>query len=360
MTCLRLAMAAACAVAWGWAGSREARAQHIDVLALGVYGRLVTGRSDCADSNCSGGARTLGQRVFAREFDSDFLVNNPGFNAPTSAASLPPGSQALPAFAQLNWDFLPIEIGALTSNLFYWDGSDSDGQPGLTPEDVAFGAPPGAGYALTMFDVNSNPYSVHGSDRALVPGGRIATTSSTGFIHQHNYFLVDDGSGYMGTPPAEGIYLWALHLRMAGMQTSLPFYMVFGTLHSSIESLDDAALPWIEQQLDLSGDYNGDGSVDAADYTVWRDTVDQTGQGLAADGNGDQIVDLDDLAVWKQHFEHAAELRIAASAGTGGVVAIVPEPGSTLVLLAAAVATLSLNQRSWRARPAPGLTRPRC
>ena len=37
----------------------------------------------------------------------------------------------------------------------------------------------------------------------------------------------------------------------------------------------------------LLGDYNGDGRVDAADYTVWRDSEGATGSGLAADGNGD-------------------------------------------------------------------------
>ena len=46
----------------------------------------------------------------------------------------------------------------------------------------------------------------------------------------------------------------------------------------------------------LSGDFNDDGIVDAADYTVWRDTLGQTGQDLAADftgpsGTPDGVVD---------------------------------------------------------------------
>ena len=36
----------------------------------------------------------------------------------------------------------------------------------------------------------------------------------------------------------------------------------------------------------LDGDYNVDGVVDAADYVVWRDSLDETGRGLAADGTG--------------------------------------------------------------------------
>ena len=41
----------------------------------------------------------------------------------------------------------------------------------------------------------------------------------------------------------------------------------------------------------IPGDYNGDGSVDAADYTVWRDTFGAMGADLPADGNGDMVVD---------------------------------------------------------------------
>ncbi len=41
--------------------------------------------------------------------------------------------------------------------------------------------------------------------------------------------------------------------------------------------------------------------VDAADYTVWRDSLGQTGN-LAADANEDNIVDAEDYALWKANF----------------------------------------------------------
>jgi len=50
-----------------------------------------------------------------------------------------------------------------------------------------------------------------------------------------------------------------------------------------------------------TGDYNLDGVVDAADYSVWRDNVGST-TFLEADGNGDQVVDQLDYEVWKSHF----------------------------------------------------------
>jgi hypothetical protein len=85
----------------------------------------------------------------------------------------------------------------------------------------------------------------------------------------------------------------------------------------------------------LPGDYNGDGRVDAADYTVWRDTLRDFGPDLAADGDGNGQVDGGDYAVWRSNFG-----RVAGSALSVGAVAV-PEPGSvvltaTMVLLGTA------------------------
>ncbi len=49
------------------------------------------------------------------------------------------------------------------------------------------------------------------------------------------------------------------------------------------------------------GDYNRDGTVNAADYTVWRNALGSTTE-LAADGNGDNLVNEDDYAIWKDHL----------------------------------------------------------
>ena len=79
----------------------------------------------------------------------------------------------------------------------------------------------------------------------------------------------------------------------------------------------------------LRSDYNGDGVVDAADYTLWRDQAGQSGFFLTADGNADGVVDNEDYALWESEFGQTNSL---PPASTG-----VPEPaGLTLVLLAAA------------------------
>jgi hypothetical protein len=80
------------------------------------------------------------------------------------------------------------------------------------------------------------------------------------------------------------------------------------------------------------GDYNGDGVVDAADYTVWRDSLGQTGSGLAADGNANGAIDSGDYTTWKMHFgEHA----VSGAVGAASVL----EP-ATLSLLFIGVVTL--------------------
>lgn len=70
----------------------------------------------------------------------------------------------------------------------------------------------------------------------------------------------------------------------------------------------------------LPGDYDNDGTVDAADYTLWRDSLGQAGANLPADGNYDGTIDAGDYEIWKSHFGDSD----GAGAGTAGQG--VPEP----------------------------------
>jgi hypothetical protein len=93
----------------------------------------------------------------------------------------------------------------------------------------------------------------------------------------------------------------------------------------------------------LAGDFNGDGVVDAADYTVWRDTLGTTGPGLAADANGDFTVDAADYAAWRQNFGQA-------SSGTLASAAAVPEPSAVAIagLLVCCAATIARRRHTGR------------
>jgi fibronectin-binding autotransporter adhesin len=94
------------------------------------------------------------------------------------------------------------------------------------------------------------------------------------------------------------------------------------------------------QAVTLPGDYNHNGVVDAADYTVWRDTLGSTGAGLAADGNINGMIDAGDYTVWKSHFG------THAGSGTGGSTnAAVPEP-ATIALAMISAALLCARPRA--------------
>ncbi|MEO0531239.1 MAG: dockerin type I domain-containing protein, partial [Planctomycetota bacterium] len=99
----------------------------------------------------------------------------------------------------------------------------------------------------------------------------------------------------------------------------------------------------------VEGDYNYDGVVDTADYTLWRDREGQeyTVQSLAADGNGDGQVDQQDYDIWKANFGRVATFAASAPTQLPAAFALaVPEPCS-----AACVVTVSLLLRlsgRWR------------
>lgn len=75
----------------------------------------------------------------------------------------------------------------------------------------------------------------------------------------------------------------------------------------------------------LPGDYNGDAAIDAVDYTMWRNTLGDSGFSPPADGDGDNGVDADDYLVWKEHYGDAAPLG-ASGHPASGVIATAPEP----------------------------------
>lgn len=57
---------------------------------------------------------------------------------------------------------------------------------------------------------------------------------------------------------------------------------------------------------ELAGDYNGDGRVDAGDYTVYRDTLGSTSD-LRADGDHNGVVDANDRLVWANNYGATAD-----------------------------------------------------
>jgi hypothetical protein len=125
----------------------------------------------------------------------------------------------------------------------------------------------------------------------------IAVTHDRIFDHAEVYQLTSAGSN----PQAVG----DLELdRLNAFQYTMPAYSV-----STMVLISDG----------LVGDFNRDGNVDAADYTIWRDSLGQTGN-LPADANEDNIIDAEDYDLWVQHY--------GASEASPG--ASTPEPASVI------------------------------
>lgn len=112
-----------------------------------------------------------------------------------------------------------------------------------------------------------------------------------------------------------------------------------GRLEVEITARDDDGGSTRQQLVftEFKGDYNSDGLVDAADYTVWRDSVGITGPGTVSDGNRDNLVDRADYEVWEQNFGNRFVLQTTAVA--------VPEPLSLVLLLAVVPFTQPLRSR---------------
>jgi len=85
----------------------------------------------------------------------------------------------------------------------------------------------------------------------------------------------------------------------------------------------------------LAGDYNGDGTVNAADYTVWRNHLGENFMLPNEDLNTTPgQVTMDDFDFWKAHFGES----IANPAGNESTVIAVPEPLTQFMLLAGVLA----------------------
>lgn len=94
------------------------------------------------------------------------------------------------------------------------------------------------------------------------------------------------------------------------------------------------------------GDYNFDGFVDAADFTVWRDNLNTPVDPFSlADGNGDGFIGQGDYLVWKDNF--GVDYRVVDT-----VASAVPEPAGNILGLGILFTALFFRRPS-RAHSSP-------
>ena len=88
----------------------------------------------------------------------------------------------------------------------------------------------------------------------------------------------------------------------------------------------DQTLLVVEADEWWRADFNGDGAVDAADYTLWRDAM-AGGADLRPDGSGDGAVGMADYLLWEAHFGRSGPPPVA-----------IPEPATALLFTTLAAA----------------------
>jgi hypothetical protein len=145
---------------------------------------------------------------------------------------------------------------------------------------------------------------------------------------QHPYFEEEDGRIIY----FEGTYAETF----SGNPVPTPLY----DYNQMMFRLDLATIPDLFPRL--VGDYNLDGTVDAVDYTVWRNTL---GSMTDLRANGDNsgasfaLIDDADYLAWKNNY--GATLAV----GTGGI-RNVPEPkGVPMLILAGGIIAAALSGR---------------
>ncbi len=88
----------------------------------------------------------------------------------------------------------------------------------------------------------------------------------------------------------------------------------------------------------LEGDFNDDGIVDAADYTVWRDNFGATDESsLNGNGSGSGGVDEADYDLWVSNFGETLDVESSSAS--------VPEPSSLTVLLFSVVGSVCQRRK---------------
>lgn len=97
----------------------------------------------------------------------------------------------------------------------------------------------------------------------------------------------------------------------------------------NIAMLRDAGVP----ATYLPGDYDLNGTVNAADYTVWKAAFNSTTSPFV-DGNRNGLVDAADYTIWRDHLGQS----FISGSASGESPLAVPEPSTILLALVAATA----------------------
>ena len=163
------------------------------------------------------------------------------------------------------------------------------------------------------------------STGTITLGGTLEVKLSEGFAPQLNdAFTIIDSSGGSIAGAFDDVVLPAATSNLA--------------IEWDLEQSPTAVTLRVLSVRELPGDYNADGVVDAADYTVWRDTHGEIGLARfsGADGDGDGEITSADYDVWAANFGATVGAPMAAA---------VPEPSAVFLVGGAVIAMAGRRRR---------------
>ncbi|MEN0109866.1 MAG: chondroitinase-B domain-containing protein [Planctomycetota bacterium] len=185
--------------------------------------------------------------------------------------------------------------------------------------------------AIAVYDVE---FDAEGDYTAYVRARGFASSSDS--LYTPDGFATDPDN--TESISSDGVFRWerlsqtfAVSANHVGMPMEFRLAMreqlaqIDAIVFTTADSLSDTQLDALFDAVEtVPGDYNGDGAVDAADYTRWRDS--QGTADAAADGDGSGVVEAGDYAFWAARYGTAPPESLAA---------IVPEPSiAALVAMA--------------------------
>ena len=250
---------------------------------------------------------------------------------PTVIATSDPRSGAMHAELMLDTSQLFTAFGPTIRSTAYAGSGASAAVTDFTGMSLTVGS----NYKVTAFNISSPDFE---SPPSLVIRTYLAYFSDVfGFLGfggiEGSPFLSDvypegvteeyQSSTYMVTVPNFGTPVTSVDFTIGLIaSTAENGQQMTGTATVLIDDVSiDAILP-------ITSDFNGDGIVDAADYTVWRNSLGTTELEpfTLGDANGDGAVDQLDYDIWKSQYGQVVSM-LSASA------TVAPEPSCLIAVI---------------------------
>jgi hypothetical protein len=275
--------------------------------------------------------------------DAANLVDEGG--SPTGAAGVINSRSDLPGDPGTHFNITLTKAGGGWADIVIGDGYD------LPTAHAGLAAATGNGGDLSAYDVYTMKIHNPSADKAFL-AALFMNTGWTGSPYGEPNRYYQDGNGAMTWVGADSTVTLTLDFASAALWNGSGYttgstmlnlnhvtnigLKIGSNLGNSGEMVSGEAFDVdIESAGGLLGDFNDDGLIDAADYTVWRDNL---GGGPILNDPTPGSVDESDYTYWKEHFGWGSQGPGAGSILTSGTA--VPEPLSVLLLACAAAGQL--------------------